>query len=232
MAGKRAILVRRRGRRPRLPGGTVCATLTPVDTDGHVHVMTSRPSLDINRQGGRQVDATKKGVDIDAATAEAVYPGGELPGIGARAWMTRAEAAAALKKEVRTIDRMLEKGRLTRLGEGVPVKISKESVERVAGDLVAARRTPTIIVEQAAYDALLMHKERLESQLRDREQRLLVWEGQVDALTAAVEEERAARADAEVLADQERQERERLANELEALRSRGFWSRLFGKGGK
>jgi len=157
----------------------------------------------------------------------------DMPERGVRDWLTREEAARALGKTPRTVDRLLARGRLVRQGEGVPVKVSKESVERVAGEqLAAVRPVPEIKLPQDSYDAMRLKMDRLEAQLRDRDQALLTWEGQVAALEAAIEEERTARTDAEAVAEQERQERERLAAELEAERSRGFWSRLFGGGSK
>lgn len=49
---------------------------------------------------------------------------------------------------------------------------------------VTSRQAP-IIVEQASYDALLLHKERLEQQLWERETKLLAWEGSIAELEAA-----------------------------------------------
>lgn len=158
--------------------------------------MSSRRRADTDRQGGRQVDTPER---------------------GAREWLTRDEAAAAIGKTPRTVDRLLRAGRLHRIGEGVPVKITKESAERVAGELAEAvmlRRSPVVTIEQASYDAMLLQTDRLASQLKEKETRLLAWEGTI----AALEAELAA----------ERQERERLAAELQASierqQARGFWS--------
>jgi len=149
----------------------------------------------------------------------------DMPELGARDWLTRDEAAAALKKNVRTVDRLLARGKLHRVGEGVPVQISKTSVEHAAGELVAAvRRVPTVVLELDTFDAMRLQIDRQAGQLRDREQALLTWQGQVAELEATIEREKAARADAEAIADRERCERERLAAELEAERDRpGFF---------
>ena len=154
--------------------------------------------------------------EMAAAKLLAVHPTA-VPDVMARDWLTREEAAKALDKSERTVDRLIKVKKLVRIGEGVPVKISKASVERVVGaDALITRRQATIIVEQASYDALLLHKERLEQQLRERDTKLLAWEGSLAELEAAKAE----------LAEQleaERQERERIAAELAAEKARGFF---------
>lgn len=163
------------------------------------------------------------------------------PEVAAEGWTGTDQAARALQRAPRTIRRYIDKGELearkVRSGAATEWQVSIVSLQALRDRLVAEgklkREAAGVLEEPVVGDAdeaarlsavmerIVARTESLSAEIGDLRARLELTARAESSLREELEEQR-------MRAEAAEMERNRLAGELEAELSKGFWRRLFG----